>query len=489
MPRLDARHWADATYRDTVHRWIDGGVRAFGVFLGTIDDTASMLSALQARAGNGLLFGADYEYGLAMRLDDAVAMPRAMALGRTRPSVTEHLARIVAEEAAALGIHWNWAPVCDLNSNPENPIINTRAFGSSAEKAIPHIEAWIRGTQAGGLLACAKHAPGHGDTTVDSHLGLPVLDIAADVLDQREAPPFRAALAAGVDSVMMGHLVVPFLDPDRPASLSPAAVNGLVRTVWGFDGLVTTDALDMGAITGRWSAGEAAVAAILAGNDVVLLPADVDAAIDAIAVAMADGRIDEERLLASERRWATARRTLAAVHRPVAVDQQSHAMMALQAADAALRFDGDVGTLPLTQYGQVAVFAIVGDDDMELATRFLQYLAQATEIDMDMGFIDGTMSDDDLVTMRQGVEGAEAVLFLTVGRAVAHRGTMPGYDRLGPIMTALAAGRPSILVACGSPYGVETLPASLRMYTFSETVPSMAAAVFRCAGRTAVSPS
>jgi beta-glucosidase-like glycosyl hydrolase len=485
MPRLDARDWHSQEYRERAFRWIDRGVGGFGVFLGTMDDTAKMIADVQAHAGGRLLIGADFEHGLAMRLEGAVAFPRAMALGRTVTGITEHVAAAIAEEMRALGVHWNWAPVCDINSDPRNPIINTRSFGENAEVVSEHAVAYITGLQKNGILACAKHVPGHGDTAVDSHLEMPRLTVERAVADVREFVPFRAAIAAGVGSLMIGHMLVPFLDDRHPASLSPAVVTDLVRREWGFTGLITTDALDMGAITGTYDAGTAAVRAIAAGNDVVLLPANVDEAIDALERAVEDGTLSPERIEQSVQRWKAAMESMSGKPPVTGVDQNAHAAMALQAGDAAIRMQGQTSLLPVTQHEHIAAFAVIDEADADAATSWFGYLAQAMENNVDMGFIDGTVTEEELAEYRSGIEGAGVIVFAFFGRAVAHRGRIPGVERVPEIMRSLAGGRPTIVVACGSPYGVEDLPADLTLYTYSDTLPSVAASVLRLVGRAA----
>lgn len=488
MPRADARSWHDAEYRDALYHLVDLGVGGIGVFLGTLDDTARMIEDLRSRGGRRLIFAADYEHGLPMRLEGGIAFPRAMALGRTLPGITEHIAAAIAEEARALGVHWNFAPVCDVNSDPDNPIINTRSFGEDATTVAEHAAAYVRGTQLQRVMACAKHAPGHGDTAVDSHLALPTITITPEVADRREFVPFRAAIDAGVASVMVGHIIVPFLDPDAPASLSEAVIRGLIRETWGFNGLITTDALDMRAITGRYDAAEAAVRAYMAGNDVLLLPDDPVAAIDGLVQAIESGRCTEAHLAMAEQRWDEARafvRTTPDDARRPPVDLSTHAHMALRAADAAIRIDGDASILPLANDGAYAAFGIIDEADADAATTWCNYLAQATEGNSDFGFIDGTIGDDDLAAIAEGIVDASIVIFAFFGKAVAFRGSIPGMDRVPDIMTTLAAGRPTIVVACGSPYGIERLPATMRMYAYSETMPSLAATVMRLIGRPA----
>lgn len=488
MPRLDADQWHDASYRQQAYALIDRGVRAFGLFSGTLAETAAMIGDLQRHIPERLFLGADYEYGLPMRLrDGGIAFPRAMALGATSPGITEHIASAIAREMRALGVHWNWAPVADMNSNRHNPIVNTRAFGENPDAVSPHVAAFVRGLQSGGVLACAKHVPGHGATTVDSHLSLPVLTLSRSDLECREYLPFQAAITADVGSLMMGHLMIPALDPALPASLSAEIVTGLVRTEWGFDGLITTDALDMGAITTQWTSGQAAVLAVVAGCDVVLLPADPDAAIDALVEAALEGRISEDHIAKSERRWQSVRRRYGRTDSVLPVDQQAHAMMALQAASVAIHVAGDPTHLPLQQFERVAVFAVIDERDADTATTWFHYLAQATELDIDMGYIDGTIADRDLAGLIEGTQDAEVVVFAFFGRAVAHRGGVaggiPGQDRLAEVLDALSAGRPRIVVAAGSPYGIDEIASDCTLLTYSDTVPSLAASVLRLIGR------
>jgi len=484
MPRVDADAWSDPSYRDQVYGWIDRGVRAFGVFLGTVEATVAMLSEIRSRAGRDVFFGADHEHGITMRLrEGGIEFPRAMALGRTVPGITEHIATAIAHQMRAIGIHWNWAPVADINSDPLNPIVNTRAFGEEPESVAKHAAAYVRGLQAGGVMACAKHAPGHGATRTDSHVGLPVIDVDRATAADREFRPFQACIAEDVGSLMMGHLLMPALDPELPASLSTVIIQDLVRTAWGFDGLITTDALDMGAITDTWSSDEAAILAVQAGCDVVLLPADVDEAIDGLMAAVADGRISEQRLEASERRWKAARARYGTIGDVPTVDSNTHALMALKAADAAIDLSGAADLLPVQQHGRLAVFCVIDEHEADAATTWCHYLAQATELDVDFGFIDGTIEERDLQGLIEGTQDAELFVFAFFGKAVAHRGRLPGLDRLPAVMDALSTDRPRIIVAAGSPYGIDRFRADLVMRTFSDTVPSLAASVLRLIGR------
>ncbi len=483
--RADAKNWDDLSYRQSLLDLIDDGIGGVCVFLGELGKTQVMIAELQKRAGGHLLISADYEYGLPMRLDGGIAFPRAMALGRTLPGITEHVASCIAEEARAIGVCWNFAPVCDINADPRNPIINTRSFGEDAPTVALHAVAYVNGTQARNVLACAKHAPGHGDTHVDSHVEMPTVHITREIAEEREFVPFRAAISAGVRSLMMGHIVLPFLDANLPASLSAAVVTGLVRNEWGYKGLIVTDAMDMKAIADRWDSSKAAVLAFSAGNDAILLPENPALAIAGLREALAAGTISNHAVAASLARWDEARAFVNnATKDAIVIDQNTHAMIALQAADAAISTMGDEHLLPILGK-HISAFAVVSENDSEAATMWLHYLAGATEGSCDYAFIDGSIEESDLEEMCKGIEGADVVLFAFFGRAVAYRGALPGWDRLPEVMTRIASARPIIIVSCGSPYGMDELPADFRLYTYSETMPSLAASVMRLVGRSA----
>jgi beta-glucosidase-like glycosyl hydrolase/CubicO group peptidase (beta-lactamase class C family) len=275
--------------------------------------TAVLNNQLQSKSKLPLLIGADFERGSAMRLDEGTSFPTQMAIaagGDLRDAYT--MGKITALEARQAGVHWIYAPVADVNNNPGNPIINTRSFGEDATRVSEFVSAYVRGVEENGGLATAKHFPGHGDTAADSHIDLPVIRADRQRLESLELVPFRAAIAAGAGSVMTGHLNVPALEPDpnTPATLSSNILTGVLRKQLGFQGLVVTDAMDMGGITMRFAPGEAAVRAVLAGADCLLMPPVPDAAVEALQQAVKSGRISRERLDASVRRILEAKARL-----------------------------------------------------------------------------------------------------------------------------------------------------------------------------------
>src|SRR5216684_1104141 len=311
-----------AAYRQIMHDVTDLHVGGFinithGSPLGIVKSqaypSAVLNNQLQAKSKLPLLIGADFERGTAMRLDEGTSFPTAMALaagGDSRDAYT--MGKITALESRAVGAHWIYAPDADVNNNPGNPIINTRSFGEDPARVSEFVSAFVRGVEANGGLATAKHFPGHGDTAADSHIDLPVIHADRARLNTLELVPFRAAISSGAGSIMTGHLNVPSLEPDpnTPATLSHNILTGLLRGEMGYEGLIVTDAMDMGGITVRYAPGEAAVRAIVAGVDALLMSPVPDAAFEALQAAVKSGRISKARLDSSVRRILQAKARL-----------------------------------------------------------------------------------------------------------------------------------------------------------------------------------
>ncbi|WFE28983.1 glycoside hydrolase family 3 protein [Solwaraspora sp. WMMD791] len=259
---------------DWVRRWTADGLGAVVLFDRNVRDVAQVADltcALRAERPD-LLVAIDEEAGDVTRLESGTgsSRPGNLALGAVDdPALTERVARDLGRELAGAGITLNYAPVADVNSNPDNPVIGVRAFGDDPDLVARHTAAWIRGLQSAGVAACAKHFPGHGDTSVDSHLDLPRIDADRVRLDAVELAPFRAAIAAGTATVMTGHLSVPAIDPVHPATLSRPVLVDLLRGELGFTGAVVTDGIEMRAVTGRYGLAGATVRALAAGVDAV----------------------------------------------------------------------------------------------------------------------------------------------------------------------------------------------------------------------------
>lgn len=268
-------------------------------------ETVSLLNQLQEESNLPLLIAGDFERGvLPPNLFGTTVFPHAMAFGAAGdPSYAEEFGRITAQESRALGVHWNLFPIADVNSNPANPIIGTRAFGGDAEQVGDLVAAYVRGARTHGMLTTAKHFPGHGNTAIDSHLAVALVDDDMKRLHAVDLPPFEKAIAAGVDAVMTAHVRVVALDPDRGrvATTSPAIVTDLLKNELGFKGIVVTDALDMAGLNHLYpkNPGRVAVDAFKAGNDVLTMPANLEACFRAILEAVRSGEIGQEQLDAS----------------------------------------------------------------------------------------------------------------------------------------------------------------------------------------------
>lgn len=358
-----------------VHESHIGGLIAFGgtepmpnvmlnntygpVILGQPLELASLFNRLQSISALPLLTTSDFEWGVAMRVAGATKFPRAMAFGAAGdPQLAYEAGKVVGLESRAIGVHVDFGPVADVNNNPRNPVINIRSFGEDPARVAGMVAGWVKGLQEGGMLATLKHFPGHGDTDVDSHLGLPLVAHPRSRLDTVELPPFQGGITAGAAGVMVAHMEMPAIDPEkRPATFSPVIIGDLLRRQLKFDGLVYSDSMKMAAITKMASPGDAAVLAVKAGIDAVLDSPDSAAAAAAIVSAVKDGSIPRAQVERSVRRILEAKARLG-LHRtrtvnldaaPLMVGGRKHEAIAQAVGDRALTLIKDERAMvPLT---------------------------------------------------------------------------------------------------------------------------------------------
>lgn len=461
--------------------------------LSDVSETARLTRRLQAAAPRPLLIAADLEAGVGMRFLDTTNWPWPMAVAATGDaSFAEREGRVVAEEARAMGVNQVYAPVADVNVDPANPAINVRSYGEDPETVGRFVAAFVRGVQSGGVLATAKHFPGHGGTRTDSHRALPVLLADRARLERVELVPFRAAISAGVGAVMTAHLSIPTLDatpaPVRdlgpgenpftddaseiardatvPASMSPAIVDGLLRRELGFAGLVVTDAVDMGGIVDHFDPGEAAVRAILAGCDQVVKSPDTDAAIAGVRRAVAAGRISEARLDQSVARILEAKRRFPASapdpeapfrvvdspeHRALAEDIAARAVTLVREAPGALPFASSQRVVHLVVNDIASVAAPGRELAHELEARFGR--APQTFV------LDPRSRAEDVEPLLQAAAGADAVLVSLFVRVRTGSGKLvlpePARDAVARLS---AAGARIVGVSFGNPYLASDLP-------------------------------
>lgn len=273
---------------------------------------AVFLNQMQRLSTVPLIIGGDFERGASMRVTGGTQFPHSMAFGAAGDvEASRYEGLITAREARALGVHWVFAPVADVNNNPKNPVINIRAYGEDPEFVSRHVAAFIEGAHQdpnARVLVTAKHFPGHGDTEIDSHYGLPKLTVPLARMDTMELRPFRAAIAAGVDSIMTAHMAVPAIDATGvPATVSAKILTGLLRNELKFSKLIVTDAMNMQGLAGMFNNGEASVRSILAGADVLLMPPDPEQSIRAVMAAVDQGRIPRQRINESALRVLAAK--------------------------------------------------------------------------------------------------------------------------------------------------------------------------------------
>src|SRR5438270_4784778 len=454
-------------------------------------EAAELLNRLQRDSKLPLLFAADFERGVAIRLTGTTSFPHAMAFGAYgKLQDAENFGRITALEARAVGVHWNFFPDADVNSNPANPIINKRSFGEDPKQVGDMVTAYIKGAHEGGMLTTVKHFPGHGDTATDSHLGVASVSGDRARLDSVELPPFRQAIAAGVDSVMVAHVTVPALDPDpnHVATISPAVVSDLLEKQLGFKGLVVTDALDMAGLTHLFASnvGRAAVEAFKAGNDLLIIPADLGASYQAMMKAVLSGEIPMKRLDASVLKILKIKaslglnesRTVDLNALPATIGRPENLAFGQQVADSAITLVRDNGKmLPLKSKGTTKaalpymsreethdqVVAVLFSDDVRtdsgraFGREFRARIPDARVIYVDPRIAAG-MSDDVLKAVDHAQTVVAAVYVIPTAGKVGN--SMQMADATGTLLGQLLdhAGAKTTVVAMGNPYLASDFP-------------------------------
>ncbi len=487
FPRLAAdRFREEGQYRETIEQLVQKGVGGFCVMSGTPAQVAGVIAELQQQAPRPLLFAADFEWGLPMRLEGGTPFPNAYALSVANDEpLTFRVAECIAREAQAIGIRWIFAPVTDVLLEPQNVVIGVRSFGANVQTVVRHSVPFLQGIQHHQLLACAKHFPGHGATTTDSHHHLPIVRQTLQELSSNELMSFAAAVQYGVRSVMVGHVAYPLLEPDEaivPASLSPTIVRHLLREQLGYDHLVVTDALDMAAITEWGTVAAAIVQAKQAGNDVLLMPPDPMEAITVLQTAVEDGVVDFASFEATLERLEAARQYVGLLGEPPVEPQlavEEHRRVALVAAQRALRWADDrkPDCLPLDRWEEIAVLAFVDNDpDMGYATYAFQYIPQFYDRECHVGYLDHTITDEDITKLQDHLLTSETQVFLIFATHRA-QALLQHRERIAAVVQAFRQDRPAIAVIFGNPVMGEQLPVDGILYAYSFTEPSIVTAL------------
>jgi len=448
-------------------------------------EVASFINKMQKLAKIPLVVSGDFERGASMRIDDTTAFPHSMAFTASRdPNEARVEGEITARESRAIGVQWLFYPDADVNNNPDNPIINIRSYGEDPKDVSRFVSAFIEGAHsvAGSrVLVTAKHFPGHGDTATDTHLNLAT--IAGDVprLEQVEWTPFRAAIASGVDSIMSAHIAVPAIDvPNLPATLSPKILQGILREELGFKGIIVTDALEMGGIAQGFSVGDASVRALEAGADVLLMPPDPEAAINAVTAAVQSNRITRKRLEESVMRVLVAKAHLGlAAKRFVDIDNihdvvnsPESAAVAQQIADRSVTLVKNSGDfLPLKEPGSTAFFVLSESRTGVQGQAFLQELRRRSSSSMVIQ-LDSTMSGADIAAGLERAQGAQRYIVAAFASLAVYRGNTPlGGSFPALIENLIATKKPVMLMALGNPYLLRSFPGVAAYLTTCSSVP------------------
>ena len=536
FPRLDINSYLEnIEYADEIKHLVNIGCGGFCIFQGNIKNVKNVISELQMLAEIPLLFCADFENGLSMRLEDGTSFPHSMALGKTG-NFTADVAKAIAKEAKELGVFWNLAPVCDINSNPKNPVINIRSFG--AEKNIVEKNAllYINATQSENIISCAKHFPGHGDTETDSHSSFPVLNKTLNELENNELTPFVAAINANVKSIMIGHLIVEKLennnenfknneysDKQIPASLSKAIVTDLLRKKLNYQGLTVTDGLDMKSITNKFDSKEIAEFGLNAGIDVFLIPENPKEVIKEIKKIIEANNEIRNNLVESVKRIYDLKVWTKLIPRFTKLDGtvksfNEHSKLALRAALEATEciienpnnsnnqnnsenFENSNNEteklnnsknpnneieklIQIPENKNYAAFSIIQkNEDIQAASRFFTMLAGATENDCDYAYLDENIEDDELKNMKSGIIFAEFIIFALFFRGRGYSDSLGSAKKLNKIIDFLADNRKYIVIFFGDPYLAKEIKNETKILTFSDSFASLAAAVMKLTGR------
>ena len=453
---------------------------------------AAFLNRMQRMARVPLMVGGDFERGASMRVDGTTVFPHAMAFGAAGdPALTRFEGEITAREARALGVQWVYYPVADVNNNPDNPIINIRSFGENPPDVAAHVKAFIEGAhsdKANFVLTSVKHFPGHGDTATDTHLNLAVITADRERLNRVELPPFRAAIAAGVDSVMTAHVAVPAIaPPELPATLSPEILTGLLRKDLGFEGIIATDALEMGGIVKAFGTGDAAVRALEAGADTLLMPADPEAAIRAVVGAVENGRLTRARIRESVVRILAAKEKVGLDRKRFVdldsigdvVDAPEANERAAQIAERAVTLVRDSNDLVPLAAPDCACYVTMSEGrystEGQVFTQELRRRVPNTHV----ASLDPSLSRQDLTDAIQKLPACQAYVVAAFTSASAYRGSVGLAGELpGVLQDLVTSGKPVALIALGNPYLLRGFPdVAAYMATFSTVPPSEAAAV------------
>ncbi len=481
-------------FKELKRQVVENKVGGIIVFLGGVYETVHLMNRMQELAETPLLISSDFETGVAMRFEDTTNFPWNMAIAATgNPEYARRMGAIAARESRALGVQWAFAPTVDVNNNSENPVINVRSYGENPADVSRFAVAFAQGLQSGNVIATAKHFPGHGDTAVDSHRGLPVIDLPRSRLEAVEFAPFKAAIDGGVASVMISHISMPQIDATKveplkkpiknlysesevvtenttlPATLSPNIVTQILQKEMNFDGLIVTDAMDMSGLTLYFNQDEAAVRAVLAGADVLLKPASADQTIKGLKEAVASGRISEERINHSARKILAWKYQLGLTENKItpldAIDKtvsgdETRRLSSEIAESAVTLVKSEADVLPLKKDRKVFLFGITNGEDRNFVSNTFQRTLRAAGINFEAVILDERASEEETNAARKKAFEADVVLAGLFGRVRTGAKNSVGIPEAGAkvLRELLASDKRIVNISFGNPYLLNNFP-------------------------------
>ena len=471
---------ASKDYQKIIELVKDYGVGGIVLFQGNSTDQKNIIWRLQSLSKIPLLVSGDYENGLGMRIDDAVSFPHGMAVGATyNTDYAYQVGNATAIEGRKIGINFNLAPVADVNDNPLNPIINIRAYSQDKKDVSSFVNAFVKGSDDGKMLTSIKHFPGHGNTIVDSHHDLPRISGSKEYLFQNELYPFIQAINKGIKAVMIGHLEVPSLDNNAgtPASLSYPIVTQLLKEELGFEGLIITDAIDMRAITRYYSQEEAAVKAVLAGNDIILSPLKPKEVIDAIYSAVNEGIINESRINESVKKILSAKYWLGlldgnSINGNPEFDKQK--ILAQRIADESitlLKNYDNILPLNLSEYSSITN-VIVTDGVGGLITEYFGDILKKKRNDLTSSKITRRSKKRDYDSAKSTTLKNDLIIISSFIRVNAQQGPVEISSQQQELISGfIKSGKKVILISFNNPYLISKFP-DVKTYinTYSNTI-------------------
>jgi len=508
-------------YKILKHQIEDDHIGGIILFRGPVYESVILCNRMQQLSHYPLMISADLEAGAGMRFDDTINFPWNMAVAATgNPDYARRQGEITGREARALGVQHIFAPVVDVNNNAANPVINVRSYGEDPADVARFAAAFTQGAQSAGVIATAKHFPGHGDTAVDSHRGLPEINVSRERLNSVEFVPFQAAVNAGVGSVMVGHIALPQIDSTAikplpknvkakpidtdeggevieekatmPATLSPVMGN-ILRNDLKFQGMIVTDALSMSGLTIYFTQDEAAVRALEAGADMLLKPADVDAAFRGVREAVKSGRLTEKRIEDSTRKILAAKYDLGLVAQRVTpidtidrtVSSREAGTLANEIAEHAITLVRDEEKLlPLTSLksdAKILNIAITnGDDRLVVAAPFVSRLARAGR-KVETVALDDRSSEQEVQKVLELAKSADLIIASLYGRVRSGQVRSVGLPDAGATVlnAVLGTKTPIVGISFGNPYLLQNFQGLKTYIVAYGDMPSLQQAVAR----------